>query len=71
MKEHPDISLFVQTNPSFCCPSLITEAMSKDIENITGVPVLTITYDGTDTPKNDIIIPYLKYAKRKENREQQ
>lgn len=65
MKEHPDISLFVQTNPSFCCPSLITEAMSKDIEDITGVPVLTITYDGTDTPKNDIIIPYLKYAKMK------
>ena len=63
MKEHPDISLFVQTNPAFCCPSLITEAMSKDIEEITGVPVLTVTYDGTDTPKNDIIIPYLKYAK--------
>lgn len=65
MKEHPEIALFVQTNPAFCCPSLITEAMSKDIEEITGVPVLTITYDGTDTPKNDIIIPYLKYAKIK------
>jgi predicted CoA-substrate-specific enzyme activase len=63
MKEHPDISLFVQTNPAFCCPSLITEAMSRDIEEITGVPVLTITYDGTESPKNDIIIPYLKYAK--------
>ncbi|MCK5817454.1 MAG: hypothetical protein KAH15_05570 [Candidatus Marinimicrobia bacterium] len=32
-------------------------------QDVTGVPVLTITYDGTDTPKNDIIIPYLKYAK--------
>ncbi|MCF7832009.1 MAG: acyl-CoA dehydratase activase, partial [Candidatus Marinimicrobia bacterium] len=63
MKEHPDIALFIQTNPAFCCPSLITEAMSKDIEEITGVPVLTITYDGTDTPKNDVIIPYLMYAK--------
>ncbi len=63
MKEHPEIALFVQTNPAFCCPSLITEAMGKDIEEITGVPVITITYDGTDTPKNDIIIPYLKYAK--------
>ncbi|MCD6446585.1 MAG: CoA activase [Candidatus Marinimicrobia bacterium] len=69
MKEHPDISLFVQTNPSFCCPSLITEAMSKDIEEITGVPVLTITYDGTETQKNDIIIPYLKYAKIGESAE--
>ena len=63
MKSHPDISLFVQTNPAFCCPSLITEAMSRDIEEITGVPVLTITYDGTESQKNDIIIPYLKYTK--------
>ncbi|MBW6458129.1 MAG: CoA activase, partial [FCB group bacterium] len=62
LKEHPDISLFVQVNPAFCCPSLITEAMCKDIEEITGIPVLTITYDGTETPKNDIIVPYLKYA---------
>lgn len=59
--EHPDISLFVQTNPAFCCPSLITEAMAKDIEAITGIPVLTITYDGTRTSKNDIIVPYMKY----------
>jgi predicted nucleotide-binding protein (sugar kinase/HSP70/actin superfamily) len=66
MKEHPDLSLFVQTNPAFCCPSLITEAMGKDIEEITGVPVLTITYDGTESPKNDIIVPYLKYAKVRE-----
>lgn len=63
LREHPDISLFVQTNPAFCCPSLITEAMSREIEEITGIPVLTITYDGTGSPKNDIIIPYLRYAK--------
>ena len=62
MKEHPDVALFVQTNPAFCCPSLVTEAMSKEIESLTGVPVLTITYDGTESPKNDIIIPYLKFA---------
>jgi predicted CoA-substrate-specific enzyme activase len=62
VKEHPDISLFIQANPAFCCPSLITEAMCKDIEEIIGIPVLTITYDGTETPKNDILVPYLKYA---------
>jgi predicted nucleotide-binding protein (sugar kinase/HSP70/actin superfamily) len=62
MKEHPDVSLFVQTNPAFCCPALVTEAMSKEIESLTGVPVLSITYDGTESPKNDIIIPYLKFA---------
>ncbi len=62
IKEHPDVSLFIQTNPAFCCPSLVTEAMSRDIEELTGVPVLTITYDGTESLKNDVIIPYMKYA---------
>lgn len=62
IREHPDVSLFIQTNPAFCCPSLVTEAMSKEIERITGVPVLSITYDGTEAPKNDVIIPYLKFS---------
>lgn len=62
LKLHPDVSLFIQTNPAFCCPSLITEAMGKEIEEVTGVPVLTITYDGTETLWNDVIIPYLKFS---------
>ncbi len=64
LKVHPDISLFVQTNPAFCCPALITEAQGRDIERITGVPVVTLTYDGTGTPINDRIIPYLRYPRR-------
>ena len=63
LKEYPDISLFVQTNPAFCCPALITEAMSRDIERLTGVPVVTLTYDGTGTPVNDQVIPYLRFPK--------
>ncbi|MCP4109376.1 MAG: hypothetical protein GY749_28275 [Desulfobacteraceae bacterium] len=51
MKHHPDISLFVQTNSAFCCPSLVTEAMSKDIEKVTGIPVVSVTYDGTGGEK--------------------
>ncbi len=62
----PDISLFIQTNPAFCCPSLITEAMKNQIQRITGVPVVTITYDGTSEFKNDIIVPYLKLATKRE-----
>ena len=61
-KHYPDISLFVQASPAFCCPSLVTEAMAKKIENKTGTPVVSVTYDGTGGNKNDIIIPYLKYA---------
>ncbi len=67
MKEHPDVSLFIQTNPAFCCPALVTEAMSAEIEDFTGVPVLSITYDGTEAPKNDVIIPYLKFAGKRSN----
>jgi len=59
IKEFSDLRLFVQTNPAFCCPSLVTEAMAQRIEEITGVPVVTITYDGTGSYKNDKIVPYL------------
>jgi len=65
MKQHPDLDLFIQTNPSYCCPSLVTEAMSSKIEELTGVPVVTIEYDGTSGMKNDDLIPYLKYRKKK------
>jgi len=65
MKQHPDLDLFIQTNPSYCCPSLVTEAMASKIEELTGVPVVTIEYDGTSGMKNEDVIPYLKYRKKK------
>jgi predicted nucleotide-binding protein (sugar kinase/HSP70/actin superfamily) len=54
------ITLFVQASPAFCCPSLVTQAMSKQIETVTGVPVVSIEYDGSGSYKNDSVIPYLK-----------
>ena len=63
-KYHPDVSLFVQASPAFCCPALITEAMALRIEQVMGVPVVSITYDGIGGNKNDIIVPYLKYPGR-------
>jgi len=63
VEHHPDIALFVQTNPAFCCPSLVTEAMAGEIERITGVPVVTVTYDGTASNKNSVIFPYLDFAR--------
>lgn len=65
INNHPDLDLFIQTNPSYCCPSLVTEAMTSKIEEITGVPVVTIEYDGTSGIKNEDIIPYLKYRKKR------
>lgn len=63
-KYHPDVSLFVQVSPAFCCPSLVTEGMSKIIEERTGVPIVSITYDGTGGNKNDAIIPYLVFDRK-------
>jgi len=65
-KYYPDVALFLQTSPAFCCPGLVTEAMMKNIEKNTGVPVVTITYDGTCSNKNTSIIPYLKYPRKVE-----
>jgi predicted nucleotide-binding protein (sugar kinase/HSP70/actin superfamily) len=63
LKYHPDLSLFVQVSPAFCCPALVTEAMASRIEQITGVPVVAVTYDGIGGSKNDVIVPYLKYPR--------
>ena len=63
MKHNPDVSLLVQASPALCCASLITEAMKTRIEQLTGVPVVSITYDGTGGCKNEIIAPYLKYPR--------
>ena len=62
INNYPDIALFVQTSPALCCPSLVTEAMADQIEAMTGIPIVTIEYDGTGGAKNDDVIPYLKYA---------
>ncbi len=62
-KHYPDLALFIQTSPALCCPSLVTEAMAKQIEKKTGVPVVSVTYDGTGGNKNEVIIPYLKFPR--------
>ncbi len=62
LKKHdPDIRLFVQTSPAFCCPGLITEAMIRQIEQWLRTPIVSITYDGTAGDRNSAIIPYMKY----------
>ncbi len=63
-ERYPDLSFFVQTNPAFCCPSLVTEGMAKEIERQTGIPIVTITYDGTGGRQNDAVIPYLTFPRK-------
>jgi hypothetical protein len=62
LESDPDVSLFVQANPAFCCPSLVTEAMAGRIQQRTGVPIVTVCYDGTAVPHNEAIVPYLAFA---------
>ena len=65
-ENYPELSLFVQTNPSYCCPALVTEAMTHRIKELTGVPIVTLTYDGTSDQMNDAIVPYIQNAITKE-----
>jgi len=60
INEYPDLKLLVQTNPAFCCPGLITEAMAQKLEAKTNVPIVSITYDVSGGNKNKVIIPFLK-----------
>ena len=66
LENYPEVALFVQTNPSFCCPALITEAMTRRIRELTGVPVVTLTYDGTSDRRNDSVVPYIRKAIEKQ-----
>lgn len=65
IRHYPDISLFVQTNPAFCCAGLITEAMAPRIEEYSGIPILTLNYDGTGKNINQKIRPYIKFPRPK------
>ena len=57
--------LLVHTSPAFCCPSLVTEALAAQIERATGVPMVSLTYDGTGACPNDLVIPYLKLPRKR------
>ncbi|WP_321992767.1 acyl-CoA dehydratase activase [Marispirochaeta aestuarii] len=60
-RHYPEVSLFVQTSPGFCCAGLVTESMTRRIEEVTGVPVVSLTYDGTGADPNEILVPYLRF----------
>ena len=64
VSNYPDIALFVQTSPAFCCPALVTEALSELIEQVVGVPIVTVTYDGTGGDKNGAIEPYVRFPRK-------
>ena len=42
--------------------------MTGEIERVTGVPVVTINYDGTGAFKNDALVPFLTLGGAAERR---
>ena len=51
------------TGPSYCCPSLVNETFAKTVEQSSGIPVVSIEYDGIGGSKNDRIVPFLKFPR--------
>ena len=64
LEHYPDLSLFIHVNPIFCCPGLVSESIFKKVEKDIGIPIVSITYDGTTTRRNDILAPYIHYLKQ-------
>jgi predicted nucleotide-binding protein (sugar kinase/HSP70/actin superfamily) len=66
-KKHPNLKLFINVNPIFCCPGLISETIYKKVEKEIGIPIVSITYDGTQADKNKVLNPYLYFLRRDKN----
>jgi predicted CoA-substrate-specific enzyme activase len=64
IEQYADLSLFIHVNPIFCCPGLVSESIFKKVEKDIGIPIISITYDGTTTRRNDILAPYIHYLKQ-------
>jgi predicted CoA-substrate-specific enzyme activase len=67
LEQYPDIRLFVHVNPVFCCPALVSEAIFKKVEADIGIPIVSITYDGTRGDQNQILRPYLHFLHQERN----
>ena len=58
-----DLKFIVNVNPLFCCPGLISEAIYQKVEQDIGIPIVSITYDGTQADKNRVLRPYPHFLK--------
>ena len=63
-ENYPDLKLIINAYPLFCCPGLISEAIYKKVEKEIGIPIVSITYDGTRADKNKVVNPYLYFLNK-------
>jgi len=59
----PELKLIINVYPIFCCPGMISEAIYRKVEKEIGIPIVSITYDGTQADKNKVLNPYLYFLK--------
>jgi predicted nucleotide-binding protein (sugar kinase/HSP70/actin superfamily) len=64
IEHNPELKLIVNLNPIFCCPGLISQALYRKLERDIGIPIVSITYDGTSTDRKGVMAPYLHYITR-------
>ena len=64
LEHYPDLSLFIHVNPIFCCPGLVSESIFKKVEKEIGIPIVSVTYDGTTAQRNHILAPYIHYLRQ-------
>ncbi len=60
-ENYPGLKFIIHVYPLFCCPGLISEAIYKKVEKDLGLPIVSITYDGTQSDKNKGLEPYLHF----------
>jgi hypothetical protein len=63
LKYHPDLALFVQASPASAARRWSPKPWRSASNASRGVPVASVTYDGIGGSKNNVIIPYLAYAR--------
>ena len=56
------IKIATKTPENFKSARLVKQ-MTREIEEKTGVPMVSVTYDGTGGAKNEVILPYLEYPR--------
>ncbi len=62
-ENYPDLKLIINVYPIYCCPGLVSDAIYKKVEKEIGIPIVSITYDGTQADKNKVLNPYLYFLK--------
>jgi predicted CoA-substrate-specific enzyme activase len=66
LKYNPDAIIHI--NPMFCCPGAVSASILERIQELYGIPVVNIFYDGTGDP-NRVLRPHVHYFVRRKRQQ--